>query len=324
MTSASHPSRDHDAIIVGGGAAGLSAALMLGRARRRVLVIDSGLPRNRFASHMHGVLGNEGAPPFELLRRGRDEAASYGVEFLEGTVRAVHDAQDGLRITLADGSEANGRALLATTGISDELPDIAGLAERWGQSVLHCPYCHGWEVRDQRLAVLATGPGSLHQARMVRQWSDRVTLFSAEMGPVDPADERQLRSRGVEIVASRVREITGSGTSISAIRTEDGASIAVDAVFTGGRPVPHDGFLEALDLARVASPAGPGTFLEVDATGRTSHDRIWAAGNVVNPMATVPMAMGAGAMAGAAVNGALVDADFRSAEQRPVLSPAAR
>lgn len=323
MEALNSPSSSWDAIVIGGGAAGLSAALLLGRARRRTLVVDAGEPRNRFAAHMHGVLGNEGTPPLDLVRLGRAEAGAYGVAFREAAVAAVREDGDRLTVVLDDGSEESTRAIVVASGISDDLAAIPGLAERWGTSVLHCPYCHGWEVRDRRLAVLASSPASLHQAKMVRQWSDQVVLFSAGLGALDTEEERLLRSRGVEIVSSPAVEVIGDGTAVSAIRTADGVEHSVDAVFTGGRPVPHDGFLGDLGLARVEFPSGLGSFLEVDATGRTSHARIWAAGNVVNPMATVPMAIGAGAMAGAAVNGALVEEDFRLADEAR-LSPAAR
>ncbi|MBS1905016.1 MAG: NAD(P)/FAD-dependent oxidoreductase [Actinobacteria bacterium] len=302
-----------DVIVIGGGAAGLSAALLLGRARRRTLVIDAGSPRNRFASHMHGVLGNEGTAPLDLAQRGRAEATAYGVVAREGAATTVRDEGDALLVELEDGTRERARAIVVTTGITDQLPAVAGLAERWGTSVLHCPYCHGWEVRDRRLGVLATSPASLHQAKMVRQWSADVVLFSAGLGALDDAEERLLRARGVEIVTSPALEVVGDGTSISAIRTADGAEIPVDAVFTGGRPIPHDGFLGGLGLVRTELPSGLGSFVQADPVGRTSHPRVWAAGNVVNPMATVPMSIGAGAIAGAGVNGALVEEDFRLA-----------
>jgi thioredoxin reductase/SAM-dependent methyltransferase len=302
-----------DAIVVGGGAAGLSAALMLGRSRRRVLVIDAGSPRNRFAAHMHGVLGQEGVPPGELVERGRVEAAGYGVEFVDGVVERVEREAGGLRVTTADGAVASARALVVATGLSDELPDIPGLAERWGATVLHCPYCHGWEVRDRRLAVLTTSPLGLHQAELVRQWSDRVTVFTAGLGPLSPETERRLRARGVELEAAPVAEILGEGAGISAVRLagEDGSEVPVDAIFTAGTPRPHDGFLAPLGLDRAETPFG--SFLAVDPMGRTSDERVWAIGNVVNPAANVPLAIGSGAFAGGAVNAALVTWDFDAA-----------
>ena len=310
MSTSADPGAPWDAIVIGGGAAGLSAALLLGRARRRVLVVDAGSPRNRFADHMHGVLGNEGTPPADLLLRGRGEVADYGVELRDGAVETVRDEGARLAVTLADGGVELARALVVATGLTDELPDLPGLAERWGTSVLHCPYCHGWEVRDERIGILATSPMALHQARLVRQWSDRVTLLAGALGPLDPGEEARLRSRGVEVVAEPVVEVLGDGPRVTGVRTADGRLVELDAIFTAGAPRPHDAFLADLGLARADLPFGLGSFLAVDPTGRTSHERVWAVGNVVNPMANVPMAIGAGAFTGGAVNGALVEEDF--------------
>lgn len=310
MSTSADPGAPWDAIVIGGGAAGLSAALLLGRARRRVLVVDAGSPRNRFADHMHGVLGNEGTPPADLLLRGRGEVADYGVELRDGAVETVRDEGARLAVTLADGGVELARALVVATGLTDELPDLPGLAERWGTSVLHCPYCHGWEVRDERIGILATSPMALHQARLVRQWSDRVTLLAGALGPLDPGEEARLRSRGVEVVAEPVVEVLGDGPRVTGVRTADGRLVELDAIFTAGAPHPHDAFLADLGLARADLPFGLGSFLAVDPTGRTSHERVWAVGNVVNPMANVPMAIGAGAFTGGAVNGALVEEDF--------------
>ncbi|GEO96954.1 FAD-dependent oxidoreductase [Kocuria turfanensis] len=297
-----------DVVVVGGGAAGLSAALLLGRARRRTLVVDAGSPRNRFAEHMHGVLGQEGVPPDRLLERGRDEVSAYGVRIAPGTVQRVDPTGTGVEVTLERGEPVRARAVIVATGMTDELPEIPGLAERWGRTVLHCPYCHGWEVADQRLGVLTTSPLGLHQAQLVRQWSDAVTVFTAGLGPLDAAAEHRLRSRGIDLVASPVVEILGASAAIDAVRTADGTLTAVDALFTAGTPRPHTAFLDHLGLATTDTPMG--RFLAVDGTGRTSHDRIWAVGNVTDPALTVPVSVGAGARTGGAVNAALVAEDF--------------
>ncbi|MEV8338609.1 NAD(P)/FAD-dependent oxidoreductase [Leucobacter sp. NPDC077196] len=315
---------DWDAIVIGGGAAGLSAAQALGRSLRRTLVLDGGAPRNRFAAHMHNVLGLDGTPPLELLDRGRAEAEGYGVEFRAAQVRAVRDTVEGagspqpvggsVSVELESGEVLTTRALVAATGVTDVLPEIAGLAERWGRSVLHCPYCHGWEVRGTRIAVVTTSPMGLHQAKLLRQWSDDVTVFTeglvdAEGSSVLDADtERGLRARGVRLVPAPVEEVVGSGSQVSAVRTSDGQEFAIDAVFTGFAMVPQDGFLSELALDRSDTPMG--AFIAVDTMQRTSHPRVWAAGNIVSPAATVPLVMGAGTMAGAAVNAALVDEDY--------------
>lgn len=302
-----------DVIIVGAGPAGLSAALMLGRSRRSVLVVDAGAGRNRFAAHMHGVLGHDGKPPAQLRAEGRAEAEAYGVRFEEGSVAAVSREGDGVRVE-TDGGVHSARALIVATGVRDELPGIPGLAERWGETVLHCPFCHGWEVRDRRLAVLATSPMSVHQAEMVRGLSDRVTLFAAGAGALSDEARIRLTARGIEIVEQPVREVLGAAPEIEGVRVEGGAVVPVDAIFTGGTLVPHDGFLAGLGLARTQMPFG--AFLAVDAAGRTSDERIWAVGNVVSPMANVPMSMGAGAMTGSAVQGALIGWDTDAAVAR--------
>ena len=306
-----------DSIVIGGGASGLAAALALGRSLRSVLVLDAAAPRNRFADHMHTVLGHEGLPPAELLRTGRTEAARYGAAFHPAQVTRVSEAQNdagprSMAITLEDGQQLFARTVIAATGVSDRLPEIPGLAERWGTSVLHCPYCHGWEVRGQRLGVLATSSLGLHQAELLRQWSDRLTFFSAAAGELEPETVTRLESRGVVIEPTPVAEVRGEGSALSSVTLEDGRSIGVDALFTAAVLVPQEDYLRPLALARAENMAG--SFIEVDMTGRTSHDRIWAPGNLSSPMANVPMAVSAGTMAGAAANMALVSEDFDLAQ----------
>ena len=329
-----------DAIVIGGGAAGLSAAQALGRSLRRTLVVDGGRPRNRFASHMHNAVGLDGTPPLELVARGRAESEQYGVEFTAGDVVAVRDAPGStadvprllveVRAAAAAGVEQRtltfqARAIVVATGITDELPAIPGLAERWGRTVLHCPYCHGWEVRGRRIAVLATSPLSLHHAKLLRQWTDDLLVFSADLGPLDDATAAALAARDVRLEPSRVIEV-GQDTEPSkgadaiddpmVVRTESGREHIVDAIFTMGAAIPHDVFLSGFELARAENPVG--SFIAVDAMGATSHPRIWAAGNVTNPMASVPIVAGAGIMAGAAVNATLVEEDFAFASRSTV------
>ncbi|RZI92598.1 MAG: NAD(P)/FAD-dependent oxidoreductase, partial [Microbacterium sp.] len=305
--------REWDAVVIGGGVAGLSAAQMLGRARRRTLVIDSGSPRNRFAAHMHGVLGHDGTDPAELLARGRTEARAYGVEIASGTVADVQDDGDHLRVVMPDGCVEQTRAVVVATGIRDDLPDLPGMAELWGRSVLHCPYCHGWEVAGQRLGVLATSPASIHQIELVRQWSADVTAFTALAEPL-PSDVRaRLIARGIRVVTAPVESLvrdraagTGTDAELVAVRDVDGVEHAVDAVFVAPAPAIDLPFLDRLALTRADQPGSP---LAVDVLGATSHPRVWAAGNVTAPFGNVPLSMGAGSMAGAAVNAALVAED---------------
>jgi thioredoxin reductase len=299
---------DYEVIVAGGSVAGLSAALMLGRARRSVLVIDAGSPRNRYAAHMHGVLGHEGVDPAVLVAKGRLEAEAYGVEFTEGTVESLTETDSGVTVTTSAGNTIAGRAAIIATGVTDRLPDIPGLAERWGTTVLHCPYCHGWEVRDKRLAVLTTSPLGLHQAELIRQWSDRLVVFTEGLEPLDPATEQRLRARDIDLVRAPVTEVLGDGDRVTAVRTSDGEVTEVDAIFTADTTEPNDRFLVGNGLDRTDGPMG--NFLAVDPTGKTSGDRIWAVGNVVNPAANVPMSISAGTVAAGTVNMALITAEF--------------
>lgn len=304
---------DQDVIVLGGGPAGLAAALMLGRARRRTLVLDAGSPRNRVAAHMHGVLGHDGAAPADLLARGREEVGRYGVEVRPGTAARVELTPRGVVVHLGgDAAPIRARALVLATGMSDVLPDVAGLAERWGTGVLHCPYCHGWEVRDRRLGVLAATPLSPHQAELVRQWSDDVTFFTAGLGaPLEADVAARLQARGVVLEPAPVVEVLGDGGAVTSVRLADGRTVALDALFTGGMARPHDDAVAHLGLDRTDTPVG--SFLAVDAFGRTSAERIWAVGNVVDPGATLPMSSGEGARVGGAVNMALVAEDAEPA-----------
>lgn len=300
-----------DVVVIGGGPSGLSAALTLGRARRRTIVIDAGQPRNRFAAHMHGVLGNEGREPADLIRAGREEATTYGVAFEDGVVRQIDDVGSGIVVSLDDGSVHSSRSVIVSSGLADELPDIPGLAERWGSTVLHCPYCHGWEFRDQRLAVLATSSMSLHQVELVRQWSERVTMFTSPLAPLEPDIEKRLRARGIELIADPVAAVVEDDSGRAGVRLDNGDIVATDALFVAPTGRVNDGFLSTVALERSSGPMGE--FLAVDQTGKTSNERIWAVGNVVSPPANVPMVMATGAVAAAAVNMALTNAEFDAA-----------
>lgn len=302
----------HEVIIIGAGPAGLSAALMLGRSLRSTLVLDTDSPRNRFAARMHGILGNDGADPFEFLARGRSEVAGYGVHFGTAGAATVTETSTGITVTDTEGKSHAARRLIAATGIRDDLPPIPGLAEGWGADVLHCPYCHGWEVRGQHLGVLATSPMAVHQVQLIRQWSDDVVLFSAGAGPLDETTADTLTSRGVVIEPRQVTEILRNGAgALTGVRMDDGGQRGIDALFTAGELHANDRYLHTVGLEREQAPFG--SFIAADPTGKTSHPHIWAAGNIVAPMANVPMSMSAGTMAGSMVNMDLVTEDFEAA-----------
>ncbi|GAB3933747.1 NAD(P)/FAD-dependent oxidoreductase [Micromonospora vulcania] len=239
----------YDVVVVGGGAAGLSGALALTRARRSVLVIDSGEPRNAPAGHVHNYLTRDGTPPAELLATGRTEVAGYGGQFRTGRVDAASRDDEGFKLSLDDGSTLRARRLLVTTGLTDELPDVPGVAQRWGRDVLHCPYCHGWEVRDRRIGVLATGPLALHQAEMWRQWSSDVLLLLHDAPAPDEAAAERLAARGIAVVPGPVAGLEVSGDALTGVRLASGRVVALDAVVVATRMVPRAGLLVGLGLA---------------------------------------------------------------------------
>ena len=307
----------YDVVVVGGGGAGLSGALMLARARRSVVVIDAGAPRNAPASAVHGLLALDGTPPAELLERGRVQVRGYGGHVVPGDVASVTRGDTGFVVELADGRAVAARRLLVTTGLVDELPDIAGLRARWGRDVLHCPYCHGWEVRDQAIGVLATGPMSVHQALLLRQWSEDVTYFSRTINPTEEQAE-QLAARAVRVVAGEVAALEIIGDRLVGVRLEAGPAsggpvVGCDAVAVLPRMVARAGFLATLGLRPSAHPMGE--YIAADNTGRTDVPGIWAAGNVTDLAAQVGAAAAAGAAAATHINADLVAEDTQRAVQ---------
>jgi len=281
----------YDVVVVGGGAAGLSGALALARARRSVLVVDSGAPRNAPAGGVHNYLGREGTPPGELVAAGRAEVASYGGEVVTGSVTVARAEGGGFRVELDDGTSVGARRLLVTTGLVDELSDVPGLALRWGRDVLHCPYCHGWEVREQSIGVLSTGPMAAHQALLFRQWSSDVTLF-LHTGP-ELTDDRLT---GLQLAGGQV---IGCRAVVVAPRVAARAEV-LTGLGLGTTDLEIDGYVF-------------GSHVAADAKGATSIPGVWVAGNVTDPLAQVISSAAAGLNAAAAINGDLVAEDTADA-----------
>jgi thioredoxin reductase len=302
---------EHDVIVIGGGAAGLSAALVLSRARRRVLVLDAGEPRNAPAGHVQGFLSRDGVAPAELLDAGRTEVERYG-----GRIVSAHavDARSGrsghLEVALDDGSRVSARQLLVATGLRDELPSVPGVHERFGRDVLHCPYCHGYEVRDGRLGVIGGGATSLHQVQLVRQWAADVVFFAA--GTSLTADQReQAAARAIGVEEQPVtRLVIEDDVLIGVALDDDGRVVRRDAVFVAPKFVPHTELLERLGC--VVDQHG---WVVTDG-GRTSVPGVWVAGNVSNPRAQVITAAGEGSTAAIAMHADLVEQDVRDAVTR--------
>ncbi|MFI7141878.1 NAD(P)/FAD-dependent oxidoreductase [Streptomyces massasporeus] len=349
-------------VVIGGGAAGLSAALVLGRARHRTLVVDAGEPRNAPAAHMQGYLTRDGMPPTEFLALGRAEIARYGVElardrvvevtraenlggvqgknFTEVQGRASTEAQgedptrapsedptgapsegfagtpgEGFTVVLAGGRTVQARRLVVATGLKDELPAVAGVAERFGRDVLHCPFCHGWEVRDQPFGVLASSPASVHQALMVSQWSKDVRFFLHTVAEEELSDEdlRRLAAAGVEVVPGEVAGLVVEDDRLTGIRLADGTEHARSVLFLAPRAVPQTGLLEGLGAELHDTPFG--AYPVVDATGLTTVPGVWAAGNAIGFAEQVVHAASGGYRAASAIVGDLLMTDLDAAAQ---------
>ncbi|MGY2007752.1 NAD(P)/FAD-dependent oxidoreductase [Nocardia gipuzkoensis] len=298
----------YDVVIVGGGAAGLSGALVLARARRRVAVVGGGAPRNAPAEHMHGFLSRDGMSPAELLAHGAAEAAGYGAELIDDVViDAEPTGESDYTLRLGGGATLRARRVLVATGLRDELPRLPGVRERWGRDVLHCPYCHGYEVRDQPIGVLGgLEPGAraraVHLALLLPQWSDDVIFFPNTM-PLSDGDRAHLHARGVRVLDG---EVAGFAVDdrLRGVELADGRAVPRTAMFVAPTFRANDAVLVALGCAFDDSG-----WVVTDATGRTSLPGVWAAGNVSNPAAQVISAAGAGSTAAIAINGDLVLAD---------------
>jgi thioredoxin reductase len=307
----------YDVVVIGGGAAGLSGAVALSRSRRRVLVVDAGEPRNAPASHVHNYLAREGTAPADLLAAGRAEVAGYGGAMVSGTVTTVERRDDGgFQLTLADGRRTEARRLLVTTGLVDQLPDVPGVAERWGRDVLHCPFCHGWEARDRAVGVLATGPMALHQALMWRQLSADVTVFRHSGHGFAEDELEQLAARGIRVVDGEVAGLVVEDDRLTGVRLVSGEVVAREFVVVTPRFTARSELLTVLGLEtteQVVNGTVVGTFVPADPTGATAVPGVWVAGNVTALMAQVIASAAAGLMAGAAINGDLVAEDTRLA-----------
>lgn len=305
-----------DVVVIGGGSAGLSAALMLGRTRRSVAVVDAGNPRNSPADGVHGFLTSEGMSPKDLVAKGRAEVESYGGVIIPGTAvdaAATDDPRYRFRTTLEDGTVLSSRRLLLTTGLTDRLPDISGLADHWGKDVLHCPFCHGWEVRDRNIGILGTNPMSAHQALLFRQWSNSITLFLNDT--VEPTEEEweHFAARGITVIDGAVIRVRNDDDGkMAGVELADGRVVPVDALTVAPRFVANTGIFESLGLTPVEHPMGVGEHLAVDEMGATSVDGVWAAGNVANLMLQVLPAAAAGSTAAIAINNHLMAEELQA------------
>jgi thioredoxin reductase len=294
----------YEVIVIGGSFAGLSAAMQLARARRRTLVIDGGLPRNRFAHAAHGFFAQDGKAPHAILAEAAAQVRAYPtVELRTGQAVSATRSAEGFRVTLADGREESALRLVLAIGQTDELPPLPGLTERWGVTVLHCPYCHGYEVRDQELGVLANHVMSAHQGVLIPDWGP-TTYFT--QGTFTPDDEQRARllARGVRIEESPVVELLGKAPELEGVRLQNGKVLPIRALFTAPKTRLSSPLAEQLGCAIDQGPSGP--YVRVDDWKATSVPGVYAAGDAATPMHNATFASAAGVMAGVGAHASLV------------------
>lgn len=289
----------HDVIVVGGSYAGMAAALQLLRARRSVMVIDAGERRNRFSGHSHGFLGQDGVPPGDIAATARRQLEAYPtLTWLEGRAAAVGGSRDDFTVAADDGQVHRARRILLASGVADQLPAVDGLAERWGKSVFHCPYCHGYEVGGRPVGVLATGALSAHQAELLTDWGE-VTLLAN--GIEFDADTRgALDSRQVVVEQTPVARLEGEAD----VLLVDGRRLSFGGLFTAARTVPSSSLPEEMGCVLEETPMG--VQVRTDATRQTSIPGVFACGDLARAPHSVSLAVGDGAMAGTFVHRSLL------------------
>ncbi len=300
-------------MVIGGGSAGLSAALMLGRACRSVLLIDGAEPRNARAEHIYGFPSRDGTSRSTFLESTRAELVRYDVTVVNGTVVTTAGTSAGFLTNLASGEQTYARRVLAASGITDTLPDVPGLDQHWGRSVVHCPYCHGWELRGRRVGVLATVPGSIHQALLFSQWTDQLTLLLHTQNQPTVEQAEQLAARGIRTVRGEVVEIVTMNDRVSGARLVTGEQLSFDAIAVAPLAKPRAGLLAPLGLTPQPHPSGMGDHIPADETGRTAVEGVWVAGNLTNPNLNVLGAANAGAIAAGTINLDLIAEDTSTA-----------
>lgn len=299
----------HDAIVVGGSFAGLAAATYLARGRRDVAVVDAGAPRNRFAAHSHGFLGSDGVPPGDILATARQQLGAYPTaSFVQGEVASAQRQGDGFAVTLNSGEVIEGGKLILAFGISDILPEVPGLAERWGQSVIHCPYCHGYEFSGQRLGVLGMSPNSLHQAMLIPEWGPTTFFLNGQPEP-DAATLAGLAARGVQIERAPVVALHGAGTDLSTVELADGRQAPIDALYIGAPTRLNSPMAEQLGCALEDGPLGK--VVRTDAMKLTTVADVWAVGDITRSFHNVSFAVADGVMAGTAAHRSLAFPDAK-------------
>lgn len=294
----------HDAIVIGGSFAGLSAAIYIARARRSVCIIDTGLPRNRFAEQSHGFFSRDGSAPGDMIATARQQVAAYpATTFIDTRAVSAQRTSEGFAVTLANGDVVESRYLVLAFGIRDELPAIPGIAERWGKTVLHCPYCHGIEFAGQKLGVLRTSPMSSHQALLINEWGPTTYYLNGAEAP-DADTLAEFARRNIVVEPAPVRAVLGEGTSLSAIALADGREDERAALYIGPRNYLTSDIAEQLGCAIDDGPFGQ--IIRTDEMKATTVPGVYAVGDITRGGHNITWASGDGVTAAAAIHRALV------------------
>lgn len=306
----------YDVIVVGGNFAGATAAMQLVRARRKVLLVDAGKPRNRFSPASHGFLGLDGSAPDSIMALAKQQLLAYPtIDLVQGEATAASgDLEGGFNVELADGRRKHGARLVLATGVSDDLPGIPGVAERWGRTVLHCPYCHGFEVADRHLGVIAAHPLSMHQALMIPDWGP-TTYFT--QGAFEPDEEARAKffARGVAVESSPVVQLLGAAPALEAARLADGRVVPLGAAFIAARTRAASPLAEQLGCAFDEGPLG--AFVRADEGRQTTVPGVWIAGDAGMPVGNATLASAAGVLAGTGAHRSLIEAASRPTARSP-------
>lgn len=300
-----------DSVVVGGGPAGLTAALLLGRSRRRVLVVDSGRPRNGVSHAAHSFLTQDGTPPLEIRRIGREQLGRYDVAVRDGEVASVDGQEGAFTVTFMDGSRASTRTVVLATGVTDELPAVDGLAAIWGSSAFHCPYCDGWEIRDQPVAFLAEGDLAAmvagHMGPLLRNLTADLVFLTNGSSSLDDAGRATLGQLGISRIETPITRLVSQKGQLERVEFADGTSLARKALFIAPQQHPNTALASQLGCELTTEGLVSGLIV-VDALGQTSVAGVSAAGDVATPMQQLATAVSTGTLAGAGLNARLAAA----------------
>jgi thioredoxin reductase len=292
----------YDVVIVGGSFAGLAAALYLARAHRTVCVVDTSRPRNRFAKASHGFFTHDGSDPLEMLATMRRQVSAYPtVRFVDAAALDARLETGSFKVDLSDGAMLEASRLLLAFGISDTLPGVPGLAERWGRSALHCPYCHGYEVSGRRLGVMYVAPPSIPQVKLVAEWGP--TTFFLNGTTVEEAELEELRSRGIQVERAPIMQLLGNAPELSAARLADGGLREVDALFLSPRNRLNSEIADQLGCSIVPSPLGG--LIVTDDDRATTVAGVFAAGDIARASHNITFACADGVTSAMAIHRSL-------------------